>query len=204
MAIFTILYGNYYPPHGEFKLICMGKFSRRAWVNFTQQYGKNRQRCEQNNFTMLYGNYCYIFIENFPPKFSPCIETFSIFFTLLNFFFKSWKTNVMFRILDIQSWLFSWQLMPDLWFYGILNFFKNGLDSSNFHKIRAIVLKLHTNMLYPSKNFGIELDRNWLKPSIFFRFWFFENFLKIVLLRQISIYRAEILCVNALTLSGVR
>ena len=23
-------------------------------------------------FTMLYGNYCYIFIENFPQKFSPC------------------------------------------------------------------------------------------------------------------------------------
>ena len=24
------------------------------------------------NFTMLYGNYCYIIIENFPKKFSPC------------------------------------------------------------------------------------------------------------------------------------
>ena len=24
------------------------------------------------NFTMLYDNYCYIFIENFPQKFSPC------------------------------------------------------------------------------------------------------------------------------------
>ena len=72
VAIFTILYGNYYPPHREFKLICIGKFSRRAWVNFTQQYGKNRQRCEKNNFTMLYDNYCYNFIENFPQKFSPC------------------------------------------------------------------------------------------------------------------------------------
>ena len=78
MAIFTILYGNYYPPHGEFKLICIGKFARRAWVNFTQRYGKNRQRCEQNNFTMLYGNYCYIFIENFPQKFSPSIKTYLI------------------------------------------------------------------------------------------------------------------------------
>ena len=29
VAIFTILYGNYYPPHGEFKLICIGKFARR-------------------------------------------------------------------------------------------------------------------------------------------------------------------------------
>ena len=75
MAIFTILYGNYYPPHGEFELICIGKFARRTWVNFTQQYGKNRQRWQQNTFTMLYGNYCYIFIENFPQKFSPCRPT---------------------------------------------------------------------------------------------------------------------------------
>ena len=74
MAVFTILYGNYYPPHGEFKLICIGKFDRRTWVNFTQQYGKNRQRCQQNKFIMLYGNYCYIFIENFPQKFSPCSD----------------------------------------------------------------------------------------------------------------------------------
>ena len=34
MAIITtlstsILYGNYYPPHGEFKIICIGKFARR-------------------------------------------------------------------------------------------------------------------------------------------------------------------------------
>ena len=72
MAIFTIVYGNYYPPHGEFKLICIRKVAIRTWVSFTQQYGKNRQRCQQNTFTMLYGNYCYIFIENFSQKFSPC------------------------------------------------------------------------------------------------------------------------------------
>ena len=72
MAVFTILYGNYYPPHGEFELICIGKFFRRSWVNFTQQYGKNRQRYQQNKFTMLYANYCYIFIKNFLKKFSPC------------------------------------------------------------------------------------------------------------------------------------
>ena len=79
MAVFTILYGNYYPPHGEFKLICRGKFSRRTWVNFTQQYGKNRQRCQQNKFTMRYGNYCCIFIDNFPQKFSPCIIVIHLF-----------------------------------------------------------------------------------------------------------------------------
>ena len=50
MAIFTILYGNYYPSHGELKLICIGKFARRTWVHFTQQYGKNRQSCQQNKF----------------------------------------------------------------------------------------------------------------------------------------------------------
>ena len=30
VAIFTILYCNYYPPHGEFKLICIGKSARRT------------------------------------------------------------------------------------------------------------------------------------------------------------------------------
>ena len=30
MAVFTILYGHYYPPHGEFELICIGKFARRT------------------------------------------------------------------------------------------------------------------------------------------------------------------------------
>ena len=72
MAVFTILY--YYPPHREFELICIGKFARRTWVNFTQRYGKNRQRCQQNKFTMLYGNYCCIFIKNFPQKFCPCVS----------------------------------------------------------------------------------------------------------------------------------
>ena len=57
MAVFTILYGNYYPPHGEFELICIGKFPRRTRVNFTQQYGKNRQKCQQNKFTTLYGDF---------------------------------------------------------------------------------------------------------------------------------------------------
>ena len=74
MAVFTILYGNYYTPYGEFEVICIGKFARRTRVNFTQQYGKTHQRCQENKFTMLYGNYCYTFIENFPQKFSPCMK----------------------------------------------------------------------------------------------------------------------------------
>ena len=69
--------------------------------------------------------------------------------------------------------------MPDLWFYGILNFLKNERGSSNFHKIRSIVLKLHTNILNPSRNLGIEFGRNRLNRSNFFRFWilweFFQN-----------------------------
>ena len=71
VAIFTILYGNYYSPYGEFKLMCIGKFARRTWVNFTQQYGKNRQRCQQYKF-YYYCYIMYIIIENFPKKFSPC------------------------------------------------------------------------------------------------------------------------------------
>ena len=61
VAIFTILYGNYYPPHGEFKLIFIGKFNKVV---------------NKINFTMLYYNYCYITIENFPHKFSPYIKLF--------------------------------------------------------------------------------------------------------------------------------
>ena len=64
--------------------------------------------------------------------------------------------------------------MPDLWFYGILNFLKKGRASSKFRKIRAIILKLHTNTLHPSRNFGIGQNRS--KCSNFFRFWIFWEF----------------------------
>ena len=66
--------------------------------------------------------------------------------------------------------------MPDLWFYRILNFLKKGRGSSNVRKIRAIVLKLHTNILHPPRNFGIEFGKNRLKRSNFFRFWIFWEF----------------------------
>ena len=56
-----------------------------------------------------------------------------------------------------------------LWIIWILvNFLKKGRGSSNFRKIRAIVLKLHTNILYRSKNFGIEFGQNRLWRSNFF------------------------------------
>ena len=68
MAIFTILYGNYYPAHGEFKLICLGKFSRRTWVNFTQQYEKNRRRCQQNIFYYAVWQLLLYFYREFHSK----------------------------------------------------------------------------------------------------------------------------------------
>ena len=47
---------------------------------------------------------------------------------------------------------------------------------TNFGKIRAIVLKLHTNILHQSRNFVIEFCQNRLKRSNFFRFWIFWEF----------------------------
>ena len=67
-------------------------------------------------------------------------------------------------------------MILDLWFYGILNFLKKGRGSSNFRKIRAIVLKLHTNILYPTRNLGIEFGKKRLKRSNFFRFCIFSEF----------------------------
>ena len=73
VAIFTILYSNYYPSHGKFKRICIRKFARRLeWISLNS-IGKIAMGVNKISFTMLYGNYCYIIIENFPKKFSPCI-----------------------------------------------------------------------------------------------------------------------------------
>ena len=68
VAIFTILYGNYYPPHGELKLICTGKFARRTWVNFSQQYGKNCQRCRKNKFYYAAWQLLLYFYREIPSK----------------------------------------------------------------------------------------------------------------------------------------
>ena len=59
-------------------------------------------------------------------------------------------------------------------------FFEKGRGSSNFRKIRAIVLKLHTNILHPSRNFGPNLAKIDWSIQIFSDFEFFENFFKIV------------------------
>ena len=68
VTIFTILYGNYYPPHGVFKLICIGKFAKRTWVNSTQQYGKNRQRCQQSKFYYAVWQLLLYYYREFPSK----------------------------------------------------------------------------------------------------------------------------------------
>ena len=66
--------------------------------------------------------------------------------------------------------------MPDLLFDGILNFSKKGRGSSNFCEIRAFILKLHTNTLYRSRNFGTKFGQNRLKHSNFFRLLIVEEF----------------------------
>ena len=67
--------------------------------------------------------------------------------------------------------------------WPVLNFFRQAPydlclwhGSCNFRKIRAVVLKLHTNILYRSRNYGIEFGWNRLKRLNFFRFWIFWEF----------------------------
>ena len=55
-------------------------------------------------------------------------------------------------------------------------FKKKGRGGSNFLKIQSIFLKLHTNILYRSMNFGIEFGPNPLKSSKFFRIRIFREF----------------------------
>ena len=104
--------------------------------------------------------------------------------------FSTFETPITHKRLEISIWnlVRQWSnhnpfivtifmtIDADLWFYGILNFLKKGRGSSNFRKIRAIVLKLDTNILHPSRNFGIEFGQNRLKRSNFFRFWIFSEF----------------------------
>ena len=66
--IFTILHGHYHPPHGDFKLICIEKFARRTWVNFTQQHKKNRQGFQQNTFYYAVWQLLLYFYREFPSK----------------------------------------------------------------------------------------------------------------------------------------
>ena len=65
--------------------------------------------------------------------------------------------------------------MPDLWFHGILDFFKCPCYSSKFHKIGAIILKLHTNITYRSRTFDIEFSQNRFTRLNFCNLEFFES-----------------------------
>ena len=97
--------------------------------------------------------------------------------------FSTFETPITHKRLEISKWNHNplivtifMTIETDLWFYGILNFLKKGRGSSNFHKIRAIVLKLYTNILHQSRNFAIEFGQNRLKHSNFFRFGIFWEF----------------------------
>ena len=80
-----------------------------------------------------------------------------------------------------QSQHFNRDYFHEIWcpicdFIEFWIFLKKGRGNSNFRKIRAIVLKLHTNILHPSRSFGIEFGQNRLKHLNFFRFWIFWEF----------------------------
>ena len=97
-AIFTRLYGNYYPPYREFKLICIGKLARRTWVYFTQQYGKNRQRCQQNAFYYAVWQLLLYLYREFPSKiFSVQWKPVPI---SVFYYCQSWKNYV-----QVSSWV---------------------------------------------------------------------------------------------------
>ena len=64
--------------------------------------------------------------------------------------------------------------MPDLWFYGILNFSKKGRDSSNFRKITHKYITSIKELCYQIWPKSIEAFK------FFLDFEFFENFFKIV------------------------
>ena len=79
-----------------------------------------------------------------------------------------------------QSQHFNRDYFHDNWcpicdFMEFLIFWKKDVIT-NFRKNRAIVLKLHTNILHPWRNFGIEFGQNRLKHPNFFRFWIFWEF----------------------------
>ena len=49
-------------------LICIEKFAKRTSVNFTQQCGNNRQRCQQNKFYYAVWQLLLYYYREFPSK----------------------------------------------------------------------------------------------------------------------------------------
>ena len=94
---------------------------------------------------------------------------------------KRFDINMKFGTPVKQSQPFNHDYSHDNWcpicdLMGFWIFWKKGRGSSNLRKIRAIVLKIHTNILYRSRNFGFEFGQNRLQRSSFFRFWIFWEF----------------------------
>ena len=93
----------------------------------------------------------------------------------------AWDINMKFGTPVKQSQPFNRDSFHDNWcpicnFMGFWILWKKERGSSNFRKIPAIVLKLLTNILHPSRNFGIEFGQNRLKRSNCLRFWIFWEF----------------------------
>ena len=124
VAIFTILYGNYYRPHREFDLICIGKFVRQTWANFDQQYGKNRQRCQQNKFYYAVWQLLLYYYRESPSKILSLYRNWYHSLTASNFGGNRLCLNILFLFfskmqIDVNTltctnfqlwrWKFYWQ-----------------------------------------------------------------------------------------------
>ena len=115
---------------------------------------------------------------------SVCVRVCPIFNILIpDNSWTSWDIDMKFGTPVKQSQPFNRDYFHDNWcpicdFMVFWIFWKKRRGSSNFRKMRAIALKLHTNISHPSRNFGIKFGRNQLKHSNFFRFWIFWEFFK--------------------------
>ena len=93
----------------------------------------------------------------------------------------AWDANIKFGTPVKKSQPFNRDYFHDNWcpicdFMGFWVFWKKRRGRSNFRKIRAIVLKLHTNILHLSRNSSIEFGQNRSKRTNFFNFWIFRKF----------------------------
>ena len=122
------------------------------WISLNSM-GKIAKGAKKIYFTMLYGNYCYIFVENFPQKFSPCTPLLilhflhvpevlnvhvneikkKIYYSSTIFIFKQWKINFWERKCDFLNTLSN----VNLFHLIVINFFVNFLDMNpqNFRYI---------------------------------------------------------------------
>ena len=73
--------------------------------------GKIARGVNKIHITVLYGNYCYIFIENFPQKFSPCC----IYF-LWVFLCYMWTSIVVQTNYFNMTFGVLWPLFYNAWF----------------------------------------------------------------------------------------